>query len=145
MFLEVEPATDPAKPILEIPISSLPPGIALCRFAPVVARQGGVRLSGMDDWQLDALCRGSHAYLFFSALDVRAQRRAGAQKDEGESDLRGMSGAGPLHHTCPPDPGTVRYLGRFYRSRKKEHAAGRMTTGTGVRVTEGGAHRPAGW
>ena len=81
---------------MKLPFSSLPPGIAMSRFAPVVARQGGVRLSGMDDWQLDALCRGSHAYLFFPPSTFERKD----ERERREMKAKAICGVCPVRVPC---------------------------------------------
>ena len=53
-------------------------------------------LSGMDDWQLNALCRGNHAYLFFppSAFERKEER------ERREMKAKAICGVCPVMEPC---------------------------------------------
>ena len=54
------------------------------------------RLSSMDDWQLDALCRGNHAYLFFPPSTFERKD----ERERREMKAKAICGVCPVRVPC---------------------------------------------
>jgi WhiB family transcriptional regulator, redox-sensing transcriptional regulator len=53
-------------------------------------------LSHMDDWQLDALCRGNHAYLFFPPSTFERKD----ERERREMKAKAICGVCPVRQPC---------------------------------------------
>lgn len=50
----------------------------------------------MDDWQLDALCRGNHAYLFFPPSTFERKE----ERERREAKAKAICGVCPVKEPC---------------------------------------------
>lgn len=76
----------------------------VCSFDAVVAKAGGVALSYSDDWQLDALCRGNHAYLFFPPSTFERKE----ERERREMKAKAICGVCPVQDPCTQHAVSIR-------------------------------------
>ena len=66
-------------------------------FGSVVAsKREEMRLSHSDEWQLDALCRGNHAYLFFPPSTFERKD----ERERREMKAKAICGVCPVQDPC---------------------------------------------
>jgi WhiB family redox-sensing transcriptional regulator len=70
---------------------------AVVSFLKVVAsKREDTRLSHSDEWQLDALCRGNHAYLFFPPSSFERKD----ERERREMKAKAICGVCPVREPC---------------------------------------------
>ena len=61
-------------------------------------------MSPKDDWQLRALCRGNHAYLFFPPSTFERKE----ERERRELKAKAICGVCPVRESCYPHALTIR-------------------------------------
>ncbi len=61
-------------------------------------------MSHMDDWQLNALCRGNHAYLFFPPSSFERKE----ERERREMKAKAICGVCPVKDPCSEHAVTIR-------------------------------------
>ena len=73
------------------------PRASFVSFGQVVAiKREDMRLSQSDEWQLEALCRGNHAYLFFPPSSFERKD----ERERREMKAKAICGVCPVQEPC---------------------------------------------